>query len=45
VLWVVTGADKAEALAQALAMDESIPAGRVRSPVQHVFTDQPVTYS
>jgi 6-phosphogluconolactonase len=45
VIWVVTGEDKAEALAQLLAKDEEIPAGRVRSPVQYVFTDQVVTYS
>lgn len=45
VLWVVTGQDKAQALARLLAKDDEIPAGRVRSPVQYVFTDQVVTYS
>jgi 6-phosphogluconolactonase len=45
VIWVVTGEEKAEPLAQVLAKDEEIPAGRVRSPVQYVFTDQVVTYS
>jgi 6-phosphogluconolactonase len=44
VLWVVTGEDKAEALARLLAKDEEIPAARVRTPVQTVLTDQPVTY-
>lgn len=44
-LWVVTGKDKAEALAQLLAGDEEIPAARVRTPVQTVLTDQAVTYS
>ena len=43
-LWVVTGEDKAEALAQLLSGDEEIPAGRVRTPVQTVLTDLPVTY-
>jgi 6-phosphogluconolactonase len=45
VLWVVTGEDKAEALARLLAGDEEIPAARVRTPVQTVLTDQAVTYS
>jgi 6-phosphogluconolactonase len=44
VLWVVTGEDKAEALAKLLAGDESIPAARVRTPAQTVLTDIPVTY-
>lgn len=44
VLWVVTGEDKAEALAKLLAGDETIPAARVRAPVQTVLTDQPVPY-
>ena len=44
VLWVVTGEDKAEALAKLLAGDESIPAARVRAPAQTVLTDLPVTY-
>ena len=46
VLWVVTGEDKAEALAQFLAGSvEEIPATRVRTPVQTLLTDQAVTYS
>jgi 6-phosphogluconolactonase/glucosamine-6-phosphate isomerase/deaminase len=45
VLWVVTGDDKADALAKLLAGDESIPASRVRTPAQIVLTDQAVTYS
>jgi 6-phosphogluconolactonase len=44
VLWVVTGEDKAEALAKLLAGDESIPAARVRAPAQTLLTDIPVTY-
>jgi 6-phosphogluconolactonase len=44
VLWVVTGEDKAEALKKLLSGDESIPAARVHTPVQTVFTDIPVTY-
>jgi 6-phosphogluconolactonase len=32
ILWLVTGADKAEALGRLRAGDESIPAGRVRNP-------------
>ena len=40
---VVTGADKREALGIALR-DESIPAARVRTLVQTVITDIPVTY-
>ena len=44
VLWVVTGDDKAEALAKLLAGDESIPAARVHTPAQTVLTDVAVTY-
>jgi 6-phosphogluconolactonase len=32
ILWLVTGADKVDALAKLRAGDESIPAGRVRNP-------------
>ncbi len=32
ILWLVTGADKVEALAKLRAGDESIPAGRVHNP-------------
>jgi 6-phosphogluconolactonase len=38
VVWIVTGDDKAEALARLLAADPSIPAGRVRAPRQVVLT-------
>jgi 6-phosphogluconolactonase len=44
VLWVVTGDDKASALEKLLADDESIPAARVRTPVQTVITDVHVPY-
>jgi 6-phosphogluconolactonase len=43
-LWVVTGEDKAEALAQLLSGDGDIPAVRVRTPIQTVLTDITVTY-
>jgi 6-phosphogluconolactonase len=39
VLWLVTGAEKRDALARLLAHDEAIPAGRVTSPDQAVFCD------
>jgi 6-phosphogluconolactonase len=32
ILWLITGADKVDALAKLRAGDESIPAGRVRNP-------------
>jgi 6-phosphogluconolactonase len=41
ILWLVTGDDKAEALAKLRAGDESIPAGRVRNPNANLITDQP----
>ena len=44
VLWVVTGDDKAKALARLLAGDDEIPAARVRTPVQTVLTDIAVAY-
>ncbi len=44
VLWLVTGEDKADALAKLLAGDESIPAARVRAPAQTLLTDIAVTY-
>jgi 6-phosphogluconolactonase len=44
VLWVVTGQDKAEALALLLAGDQSIPAARVTTPAQTLLTDVDVTY-
>jgi 6-phosphogluconolactonase len=43
-LWVVTGEDKADALAQLLSRGGEIPAARVRTPIQTVLTDIPVTY-
>jgi 6-phosphogluconolactonase len=39
VLWLVTGADKVEALGRLLAGDKSIPAGRVRAESQLVLAD------
>jgi len=40
VLWLVTGAEKREPLAQLLAGDESIPAGRVKNDSMIVVADQ-----
>jgi 6-phosphogluconolactonase len=40
ILWLVTGADKQEALAKLLAGDESIPAGRVRNEEMVVVADE-----
>jgi 6-phosphogluconolactonase len=40
VVWIVIGEDKAEALAKLLAGDTSIPAARVRTPVQTVLADE-----
>jgi 6-phosphogluconolactonase len=40
ILWLVTGADKREPLAQLLAGDESIPAGRVRNEEMLVVADE-----
>jgi 6-phosphogluconolactonase len=40
-LWLVTGADKTEALARLLAGDASIPAGRVRHADSLIFADGP----
>lgn len=39
-LWLVTGADKQDALRRLLAHDPSIPAGRVRTSVSHVVADR-----
>ena len=39
LLWLVTGAEKRTALAQLLAHDPTIPAGRVTNPDQAVFCD------
>ena len=39
VLWLVTGAEKQDALAQVLAHDLTIPAGRITNPEQVVFCD------
>jgi 6-phosphogluconolactonase len=39
VLWLVTGAEKRNALARLLAHDRSIPAGRVMNPDTIVFCD------
>jgi 6-phosphogluconolactonase len=40
VLWLVTGADKPEALAKLRAADGSIPAGRVRTHVATLIADR-----
>ena len=40
VLWLVTGAEKRDALAQLLAGDDSIPAGRVRNENVVVVADE-----
>jgi 6-phosphogluconolactonase/glucosamine-6-phosphate isomerase/deaminase len=40
ILWLVTGAEKREPLAQLLAGDESIPAGRVRNENTIVVADE-----
>ena len=40
VLWLVTGADKRTALAQLLAHDRDIPAGRITNAEQVAFCDQ-----
>jgi 6-phosphogluconolactonase len=39
VLWLVTGVAKRDALAQLLAHDRTIPAGRITNPDQVVFCD------
>lgn len=43
VLWLVTGAEKREALAKLLAGDESIPAGRVRNEAMTIVADEAAT--
>jgi 6-phosphogluconolactonase/glucosamine-6-phosphate isomerase/deaminase len=40
VLWLVTGAEKADPLARLRAGDTSIPAGRVRTDTQLVLCDR-----
>ena len=40
ILWLVTGSDKAEPLAQLLAADSSIPAGRVRQDHALLLADR-----
>ncbi len=40
ILWLVTGAEKRDALAKLLAGDESIPAGRVRNEAMTVVADE-----
>jgi len=40
ILWVVTGSDKAEALAQLVEADSSIPAGRVRQHQAVLLADR-----
>src|SRR3954462_14485774 len=43
IVWLVTGADKSEALQKLLAGDESIPAGRVRNEQMVVVADEAAT--
>ncbi len=40
ILWLVTGAEKREALAKLMAGDESIPAGRVRNEAMTIVADE-----
>jgi 6-phosphogluconolactonase len=40
LLWLVTGADKRDAMAKLLAGDESIPAGRVRATRSLIMADE-----
>jgi 6-phosphogluconolactonase len=40
ILWLVTGADKVDALAKLRAGDDSIPAGRVRNPNATLIAEQ-----
>jgi 6-phosphogluconolactonase len=40
VLWLITGADKVDALRRLRAGDQSIPAGRVETPSQLVIADE-----
>ena len=41
ILWVVTGAEKAEMLARLRAGDASIPAGRIQQQTASALADQP----
>jgi 6-phosphogluconolactonase len=45
ILWLVTGAEKREALRKLLAGDESIPAGRVRNDSMIVVADEAAALS
>lgn len=40
ILWLVTGAEKRDALAKLLAADESIPAGRVKNDAMTIVADE-----
>src|ERR1700742_4615324 len=40
ILWLVTGAEKREALTKLIAGDESIPAGRVRNEAMTIVADE-----
>jgi 6-phosphogluconolactonase len=40
ILWLITGADKKDALSKLLAGDTSIPAGRVDAAASLVMADQ-----
>ena len=39
-VWVITGGDKADALAKLLSGDRTVPASRVRTPLQVVLADE-----
>ena len=43
LLWLVTGADKNEALTRLLAGDTTIPAGRVQAAASLVMADRAAT--
>jgi 6-phosphogluconolactonase/glucosamine-6-phosphate isomerase/deaminase len=40
ILWLVTGAEKRDALAKLLAGDDSIPAGRVKNDAMTIVADE-----
>ena len=45
ILWLVTGAEKADKLAQLIAADPAIPAGRIRQDSATILADQPAAAS
>ena len=40
IVWLVTGAEKAEALARLLARDQSIPGARIENSAQSIVCDE-----